>query len=113
MLGIIGVTGFPNYQLFRMIDNWGWGLGPEIEGVMLELVPGGPGDVVQRADREPQHREHDRHVRLVAARSAGLRLQQARAEAPLHGAAGAGDARIHGGPVQHREREERALFAEH
>ena len=35
MLGIIGVTGFPNYyQLFRIIDNWGWGFGPEVGGVM-------------------------------------------------------------------------------
>ena len=34
MLGIFGVTGFPNYQLFRRIDNWGWGFGPEVGGVI-------------------------------------------------------------------------------
>ena len=39
MLGIIGVTGFPNYQLFRIIDNWGWGFGPEVGGVISKDEP--------------------------------------------------------------------------
>ena len=34
ILGIIGVTRFPNYQLFRIIDNWGWGFSPEVGGVV-------------------------------------------------------------------------------
>ena len=28
------VTGFPNYQLFRRIDNWGWGFRPGVAGVI-------------------------------------------------------------------------------
>ena len=47
MLGIIGVTGFPNYyQLFRIIDNWGWGFGPEVGDVFCSCAgPGKPSSV--------------------------------------------------------------------
>ena len=38
MLGIIVVAGFPIYQLFRIIDNWGWGFGPEVAGVMCQTA---------------------------------------------------------------------------
>ena len=40
MLGIIGVTGFPNDQLFRIIDNWGWGFGPEVGGCHEQTTVG-------------------------------------------------------------------------
>ena len=41
------VTGFSNYQLFRSIDNWGWGFRPGVAGSSPKHSTVGQGEVAQ------------------------------------------------------------------